>query len=157
MYSVNYPDTNYNSVLGILLSTKTNSPKTSSLPLADFWRPKRFESPEIKALCQKIGIKFEDLNPQKANYCFEYPTPAYENRESGKTHAYSKPSMTDLMILLNDEKGTRITIEAKYTEYVEDPKYSPLLGIWHEDKQHKKDILKCWIDYINDNGYGSIP
>lgn len=155
MYSIYSLKPNYEHVLDRLLSTKTNSTKTSSLPLADFWRPKRFESPEIKALCQKIGIKFEDLDPTKADYCFEYPTSAYEDVISKKTIEYSKSSMTDLMILLKDTKETRITIEAKYTEYVEDKKYSPLLGDWYEkEKTHKKKILDCWIKYIGT--YGKI-
>lgn len=157
MYSVNSLKPNYEQVLGILSSTKTNSSKTSSIPLADFWRPERFRCPEIKALCQELGIKFEDLAPQKADYCFEYPTPAYDDKNPGKTIEYSKPSMTDLMILLNDEKGTRITIEAKYTEYVEDKKYSPLLKDWYEkDKPHKEKILECWINYIKNRGCDHI-
>lgn len=63
------------------------------------------------------------------------------------------------MIRLNDEKGTRITIEAKYTEYVEDPKYSKLLKDWYEeDKPHKEKILQRWIDYIkkDERGCGHI-
>ncbi|MDE7090431.1 MAG: hypothetical protein K2O53_01745 [Bacteroidales bacterium] len=149
MYSVHYPCSRYEAILDILSSSKTNSSKTSSLPLADFWHPER--NGNLKdILFQKIGIK---LNPQKTEYCFEYQTPAYENGESGKTLRYSKPSMTDLMILLNDKEGTRITIEAKYTEY-EKNEYDPL-ETWYKDKPlHKTKILKCWLRYIN--GYGKI-
>lgn len=166
MYSVHHHAKNYKSVLGILSSTKTNSTKTSSLPLADFWRPERFK--EMEEFCNAINIKVESLNPEKADYYFEYPTPAYEDEKHENTIEFSKPSMTDLMIILN--KTTRITIEAKYTEYVEDSKYSPLLKSWYEkdipnektlqDKtkilENRKNILNCWIKYINNRGH-SIP
>lgn len=165
MYSVHHHAKNYESVLGILSSTSTNSSQTSSLPLADFWRPERFESPEIKALCQVIGIKFEDLDPKKkADYCFEYPTPAYKDDDYEETLDHSKPSMTDLMIFLKDKNKTRITIEAKYTEYGkngEEKKYTPFLQNWYDkddptDETRKKRmaILKRWTEYIDKSKCG---
>ena len=62
--------------------------------------------------------------------------------------------MTDLMILFKE--GARITIEAKYTEYVKEEEYTPILKDWYGNAEHKKAIIQCWIDYINRNGCGSI-
>ena len=151
MYSVHYPCCSYDQTLDVLSLTKTNSPKTSSLPLADFWHPERnfFQKED---LFRRIGAS--SLNLQEADYCFEYPTPAFQNRESGVTLPHSKSSMTDLMILLKE--GARITIEAKYTEYVKEEEYTPILDNWYQNKEHKKAIIQCWIDYINRSGCGSI-
>lgn len=148
MYSIYYPCQNYGQILDELAATKTNSAKTSSLPLADFWRPERNEV--IIKLFQRL--KIGEIDIKTANYCFEYPTPAYENRKTGKKLTYSKSSMTDLMILFGEK--TRITIEAKYTEYDKDTKYTPLLEEWYKKDYingapHRKEIIKCWLDYIN--------
>lgn len=151
MYSVHYPFNSYDQALDVLSLTKTNSPKTSSLPLADFWHPER-NILQKENLFRLIGA--DDLDQQKADYCFEYPTPAYQNRETGKTLAYSKSSMTDLMILFKE--GVRITIEAKYTEYVKEEEYTPILNDWYNKTDHKKAIIQCWIDYINQSGCGDI-
>lgn len=151
MYSVHYPCHSYDQTLDVLSLTKTNSPKTSSLPLADFWHPER-NTHQKEDLFRRIGVS--TLNKQIADYCFEYPTPAYKNRESGKTLAYSKSSMTDLMILFKE--GVRITIEAKYTEYVKEEEYTPILSDWYNKADHRKAIIQCWIDYIKRYGCGAI-
>ena len=147
MYSVYYPCHSYDQTLDVLSTTKTNSSKTSSLPLADFWHPDRNKTSK-KALFSKLEI---NQDPQLADYCFEYPTPAY-NSKNGRALPYSKPSMTDLMVIFGDD--TRITIEAKYTEYVKEAEYSPLLKDWYEKDYpdgapHRKPIIQCWIDYIH--------
>ena len=151
MYSVHYPCHNYDQTLDVLSTTKTNSVKTSSLPLADFWHPQRNHHLK-KSFFEKIGLGA--LNGQNADYCFEYPTSAYKDRKSGPTLAYSKSSMTDLMILF--EEGIRITIEAKYTEYVNGDLYKPVLDEWLENKAHKKKIAQCWLDYISTDGFGAV-
>lgn len=151
MYSVHYPCCSYDQTLDVLSLTKTNSPKTSSLPLADFWHPER-NNHQKEDLFRRIGAS--SLNRHDADYCFEYPTPAFQNRESGKTLAYSKSSMTDLMILFKE--GARITIEAKYTEYVKEEEYTPILNDWYGMADHKKAIIQCWIDYINKSGCGTL-
>lgn len=146
MFSVHYPCNNYDQILDVLSTTKTNSEKTSSLPLADFWHPERNKDIKENLFLKIVG----DRNPQ-ADYCFEYATPAFKNRKAGKTIQYSKSSMTDLMIFLGKE--CRITIEAKYTEFVKEAKYTPLLNEWLVDgKSHRKEIAQCWIDYIKDSG-----
>ena len=151
MYSVYYPCHSYDQTLDVLSTTKTNSPQTSSLPLADYWHPDRNRISK-KQLFSRLGIK---QNPQLADYCFEYPTPAYKDRKSGITIQYSKSSMTDLMIVFGAD--TRITVEAKYTEYVKEEVYSPLLKDWYgKGSYHKMDIIKCWIDYIHLNGRGEM-
>lgn len=151
MYSVHYPYYSYNQVLNALSSTKTNSPKTSSLPLADFWHPGR-NTLQKEDLFRRIGAG--NLNQQTADYCFEYPTPAYKNREIGKTLVYSKSSMTDLMILFKED--VRIAIEAKYTEYIKEKEYTPILNNWYDNVDHRKAIIQCWIDYINQSGCSDI-
>ncbi len=141
----------FNQVLDVLSTTKTNSSKTSSLPLADFWHPDRNKDLK-KELFSCLGIK---KDPQLADYCFEYPTPAYKNKKTGSTLQYSKPSMTDLMIIFGED--ARITIEAKFTEYKNEEGYSPLLKDWYkknhpdEEPRHRKSIIQCWIDYIHLN------
>ena len=62
--------------------------------------------------------------------------------------------MTDLMILFKE--GARITIEAKYTEYVKEEEYTPILNDWYGMADHKKAIIQCWIDYINKSGCGTL-
>lgn len=154
MYSAyNHPALDYKSVLEILKErSETNTSQTSSLPLAAFWYPKRNEN-QKNQLFQGIGMNNADIfDSQNVEYNFEYPTPAYDNKEPGKTLENSKPSMTDLMILLNDTEETRITIEAKYTEYVKGKNYDPL-KTWYKGKpQHKTNILECWINYIGKRG-----
>lgn len=140
MYYINYPTGEYDTVLEVLSHTHTNSIKTSSIPLADFWHPDR-NVKHKKVISREIQIDFT-----YANYCFEYPTPAYKNFESGKTLQYSKASMTDLMIFL---PGIQIAIEAKYTEYVRDEIYKPILKDWCNNEKHKKDIIGCWLHYIS--------
>lgn len=146
MYSVYYPCHSYDQTLDVLSTTKTNSHKTSSLPLADFWHPDRNKTSK-KELFSKLKIT---QDPRLADYCFEYPTPAYNS--NGRTLPYSKPSMTDLMVIFGED--IRITIEAKYTEYVKEAGYSPLLRDWYEKDYpggapHRKPIIQCWIDYIH--------
>lgn len=151
MFSIHYPNHNYGQILEYLSTTKTNSVKTSSLPLADFWHPER-NCLLKKELFDKIGVC--SLNFESADYCFEYPTPAYEDGESGKQLPYSRSSMTDLMIIFKD--GPRVTIEAKYTEFEKDKEYKPTLNNWLEKKPHKEAIAQCWLDYIFNNGFGEI-
>lgn len=151
MFSIYYPCRNYDRILDVLSTTKTNSEKTSSLPLADFWYPNRNDKQKNDFL-KHIGI--DNLITTKADYCFEYPTPAYENGKFGKTLPYSKPSMTDLTVFLEDKY--RITIEAKYTEFVKDSQYKPLLKQWLDGKEHRQSIAQCWIDYIYKSKYGNI-
>lgn len=151
MYSVHYPCRSYDQILDVLSNTTTHSKKTSSLPLADFWHPAR--NLQLKQdMLRHMGI--DALEDNAVDYCFEYPTPAFKDRKSGKTIIHSKSSMTDLMIILGDTG--RITIEAKYTEYVKESVYTPLLGDWNNGSEHRKDIIQCWIDYIHDNGFGDI-
>lgn len=151
MYTMHYLCHSYDQTLEALSLTKTNSHKTSSLPLADFWHPER-NMLQKKDLFRHIGLDMQ--NWMNADYYFEYATPAFKNRESGQMIAYSKPSMTDLMII--SRENTRITIEAKYTEYVNKEEYTPILSTWYGGADHKKEIIQCWIDYINRSGCGSI-
>ncbi len=87
MFSVHYPCHNYDQILDVLATTKTNSTKTSSLPLADFWHPDRNQL-QKKDFFRLINQEYFD--PKIADYCFEYPTPAYRNSKSGKTLPHSR-------------------------------------------------------------------
>ena len=147
MFYVHYPIHGYDQVLDVLSTTKTNSSMTSSIPLADFWHPDR-NLPQKEYIIRCLGLDAKNLN--EADYCFEYPTPAFLNRKCGKTIRYSKASMTDLMILLGESR--RVTIEAKYTEYAKSDKYAPILNEWCNGAEHRKKIIQCWIDYIKHGG-----
>jgi hypothetical protein len=135
----------YDSVLDIFSMTKVNSEKTSSLPLAEFWNPRnKCLTGFIGKLKEKIGCDFVYENAQKF---FEYPTYALDNQ--GKNIPYSKPSMTDLMII--DQKY-QIAIESKYTEYVKSDYQT--IESWRKDKSEnsrKDEVLKAWCNYITNS------
>lgn len=146
MYSVFRPINHYDQVLDVLSMTHINSVKTSSIPLADFWHPER-NLKQKERVIKKLGISD---NNEYTQYCFEYPTRAYKNRKNGQKLKYSQSSMTDLMIITS--KTRRVTIEAKYTEYVKDKEYNPKLADWYDNSTHRKDIIQCWLDYIYQSG-----
>ncbi len=87
----------YNTILDLLSHAKINSFRTSTIPLAQYWK-KTDEG--LATLAKLLNVKLDH-----ADLMFECPTPSYENNRS---------SMTDLMIQSGEYK---IAIEAKYTEY----------------------------------------
>lgn len=120
-----------------------NSARTSSLPLAQFWRPNDLG----ERINQIRGLKEEEVKralSEPAKRCFEYPTLLPDGCE-GK----GKPSMTDLM-LLSDRY--RIAIEAKYTEYLgSGSAYRPLIKDWKkENLKNRTKVLSGWLCHIGD-------
>ena len=129
----------YKDVLSCLSTTKVNSFMTSSLPLAQFWEPTK----NLNSFISELKKKGLDLSESKAY--FEYPT---ECEKNGKSLKYSKPSMTDLMII-NDK--FQIAIEAKYTEYSES--HYDTVAEWNKDNEdHKNKIKERWFDYLKEAG-----
>ncbi|MBO4508311.1 MAG: hypothetical protein J5747_06690 [Spirochaetaceae bacterium] len=129
----------YKDVLTCLATTKVNSYKTSSLPLAEFWNPDK-----QKKNLDKFIKKLEEngLSIAEGNRFFEYPTPC---RDENGDLPHSKPSMTDLMII-NDK--FQVAIEAKYTEY-SDSSYQTIKD-WEKGESHKTKIKEQWFKYILD-------
>ena len=115
-----------------------NSERTSSLPLVQFWKPQGKEkklNSWADTLLKKCGITPSDVE----KLMFEYPVPV--NKGKGKS------SMTDLMII---SKSHVVAIEAKWTECKK--KYE-LISEWTtggKDKRNREEVLKGWIQYIND-------
>ena len=119
-----------------------NSAKTSSLPLAQFWRPHDLE----ERINHIRGSKEDEVKralSEPAKRCFEYPTLLPDGYGKGK------PSMTDLM-LLSDRY--RIAIEAKYTEYLgSGSTYRPLIRDWKkENLDNRTKVLAGWLCHIGD-------
>lgn len=128
----------YDDVLTCLSTTKVNSYKTSSLPLAQFWGP----SKDLDRFILKLK-KEQDIDVSEVNAYFEFPT---ECEKEGKRLPYSKPSMTDLM-LKNDK--VQIAIEGKYTEYSESH-YETIKEWNRNNEEHKENIKKNWFSYLID-------
>lgn len=143
MNEVNYyfGNGNYKDVLACMATTKVNSYKTSSLPLAQFWNPANKELSRFLVKCNKEG-----LDISLGNRYFEYPTPCVDYK--GEELLYSYPSMTDLMIL---NEAYQVAIEAKYTEYSESH-YETIAEWLGEGLPHKKAIKQRWFDYITECG-----
>ncbi len=114
-YFFGFPKGTYSEVLAELRRTRVNSCRTSSIPLADFWRPENLE--KIKALFASLLPGFD---PASALKFFEFPTEAVQG---GKT--IGSPSMTDIMVIA---PGIQMAIEGKFTEYVKG--HEQTIGEW---------------------------
>ncbi len=121
-----------------------NSERTSSLPLVQFWKPQgkgKGLNSWAKTLLEKCGEAPSDVE----KFMFEYPVPV----KKGK----GKSSMTDLMII---SKSRAIAIEAKWTEC---EKEYERISAWKKegkDKTNREEVLKGWIQYINDYAESDI-
>ncbi len=136
-YFFGNPDGNFNQALDSLSHTKINSFKTSSIPLAGFWKPSKELNTFFEQFKNKTGFDLADSKKY-----FEYPTDCLD--EKGKRLPHSRSSMTDLM-LIND--SYKIAIEAKYTEYSKS-NYE-LISEWNkENADHKNAIKENWFNYI---------
>ncbi len=120
-------DNDYESIIDMFSGSKINSVRTSSLPLLAFWKNTEERLGEL--------LKFLKIISKQNLLCFEYPTSS-----GGK----GKSSMTDLMILSNNNK---IAIEAKFTEVNE--KHKTIVDwLITGNKENKKDVLSRWINII---------
>lgn len=148
MYNFNYffgsTENTYEKVLDSLSTTEVHSFKTSSIPLADFWKPDN--AFYINQLLSKIGWTIQEF--ENANKIFEFPVKAQINNLLVKN---SRPSMTDLMIRYNDGcvvSEKQIAIEGKFTEDLYET-----IEDWKKSKyanSNKEDVLKAWYSYIKD-------
>ena len=118
----------YDLILDYYSGTKINSIKTSSVPLAQYWK-----KPE-KAL--KILSKYLNIPIENTEIYFEYPT---------KSFGKNRSSMSDIMIISDRIK---IAIEAKYTEYKK-MKYQTIKDWKKEgDSDNRDQVLNHWMKII---------
>ena len=120
--------TNYNLILDYYSGTKINSIKTSSVPLAQYW--KKTEK-ALKILSEKLQNRIDNVE-----IYFEYPTKSAGNNRS---------SMSDIMIISDEFK---IAIEAKYTEYKK-MKYQSIKD-WKKEtySDNREQVLNHWKKMI---------
>ena len=151
-YFFGFPKGTYLEVLAELRRTRVNSCKTSSIPLADFWRPENLG--KIRAL---FAPHLTGFDPASALKFFEFPTEAVQD---GKT--IGSPSMTDIMVIA---PGVQMAIEGKFTEYVKGRERT--VGEWLEAKMaeevgghwtpasreaYLRKVLRAWFGYIRQTG-----
>jgi hypothetical protein len=130
----NPKDNDYDIILDYFSGTKINSIKTSSVPLAQYWKDYQHG---ISVLSSKLNIN--DIN---ASLFFEYPTKSFKSNKS---------SMTDLMILCDNYK---IAIEAKYTEY-EKTIYESVKS-WYKKNmtENRLNVLNHWKGVLSNYSSG---
>jgi hypothetical protein len=151
-YFFGFPKGTYSEVLAELRRTRVNSCKTSSIPLADFWRPENLD--RIKAM---FAPHLPGFDPASALKFFEFPTEAVHD---GKP--IGSPSMTDIMVIA---PGIQMAIEGKFTEYVKGRDQT--IGEWLEAKMaeevgghwtpasreaYLRNVLRAWFGYIRQTG-----
>ena len=122
----NGKNNDYSIILDHYSSTKINSIKTSSIPLAQDWKKTSRRLDEIE---RNTVIGFS--NP---SVFFEYPT---------KSYARNPSSMSDIMVI---DKNTKVAIEGKFTEY--DHSEYQSVGVWLEEKNrsdNRKKVLDHWL------------
>jgi hypothetical protein len=123
---------NYDAALGKFAGTKINSAKTSSIPLAQFWKD---TATQLRVLDNHLGFGLE-LDDSVLD--FEYSTAPVQGAAA---------SMTDLMILPEKAKQVKIAIEAKYTEYAKAEEKT--VEKWlKDDSDNKKTVLQGWWNMI---------
>lgn len=138
-YSCGQKTDGYREAVSALAATSVKTYRTSSIPLADFWRPEN-----LAEIGKALGLHIPGLDLCNADKEFECPT---EPVLGGKV--VGSPSMTDLMI--RDCKH-QIAIEGKYTEYAWGP--CETLGEWlvkkpsGHDIAKRRRIAKAWLAMI---------
>jgi len=127
----------YDTILDQLSCTKYKTYRTSSIPLAQFW----------KNTDEKLSLLFNSINVlyDSPLLCFEYPTKPL--------NGIGKASMTDLMIINNNIK---IAIEAKFTEYKK-AKKPKLVNKWLFEglvQDNRNAVLGYWKSLIDNLSKG---
>ena len=117
-----------------------NSERTSSLPLAQFWKEENLKDrvKNLETICPGITIL-----PAGSELYFEYGISVPDGYGRGKA------SMTDLMII---SKQHAIAIEAKYTEVAK--RYETIKS-WLKksskaDDNNRVKVLNGWLKYISE-------
>ena len=151
-YFFGFPKGTYSEVLRELGRTKVNSCKTSSIPLADFWRPEN-----LGKIQELFAPHLPGFDPASALKFFEFPTEAVHD---GKP--IGSPSMTDIMVIA---PGIQMAVEGKFTEYVKGREQT--VGEWLEAKMaeevgghwtpasrkaYLRYVLRAWFGYIRETG-----
>ena len=132
----------YEKALDGLYTTEVHSFKTSSIPLAEFWKPEN--SFYINQLLRRIGWTAQEFDISRK--IFEFPVKPRINNQNVKK---ARPSMTDLMIRYKDINGfseKQIAVEGKFTEDLYET-----ISEWKNSKSansNKDDVLKSWYSYI---------
>ena len=141
-YSCGY-ENGYGAAVSTLAQTTVHTYRTSSISLADFWRPEN-----LPAIGRIFGRCLPELDVTAAEKVFEFPTkPVCDGKVVGD------PSMTDLM--LRDDRH-QVAIEGKYTEYAWGP--CETLDDWLCKKPvryggaHRRRIAAAWLDMIKRSG-----
>jgi|SRR3972149_1860479 len=134
----------YDLILDYFSGTKIHSIKTSSVPLAQYWKQ---TEKRITSVSRILNENLHDVD-----IYFEYPT-----RSLGR----SKSSMSDIMIFA---KNIKIAIEGKYTEYKK-TNYQEINNWLKENKEYRLKVLDHWkemiIPFVNSsldiNEIGRLP
>lgn len=151
-YFFGFPKGSYAEVLAELRRTRVNSCKTSSIPLADFWRPGH-----LAQIQDVFAPHLPGFDPASALKFFEFPTEAVRD---GKP--IGSPSMTDIMVIA---PGVQMAIEGKFTEYVKGRDQTigewmavkmaeKVGGHWTPDsrKTYLRNVLRAWFGHIRQAG-----
>lgn len=151
-YFFGFPKGTYSEVLAELRRTRVNSCKTSSIPLADFWRPEN-----LGKIQELFASHLSGFDPASALKFFEFPTEAVHDDKT-----IGSPSMTDIMVIA---PGVQMAVEGKFTEYVKGRDQT--VGEWLEAKMaeevgghwtpasreaHLRNVLRAWFGYIRQTG-----
>ena len=146
-YSCGHKTDGYREAMSALVETQVNTYRTSSILMADFWRPEN-----LAEIGKAVGRRLPGLDLADAEKVFECPTePVLDGEVVGGA------SMTDLMIR---DARHQIAIEGKYTEYAWGP--SETLNEWLSKKPTGSDIAKrrhiakAWLDMIGRAGCTGI-
>lgn len=118
----------YSVILDYYSGTQISSDRTSSVPLAQYWKAYPRRLLEIE---HQTGLSL--LHPQ---IHFEYATESLGNANA---------SMSDVMILAD---GVRIAIEAKFTEFAKNGFQT--IGGWLStgNKENRRRVLDHWVNMI---------
>jgi hypothetical protein len=104
----------YDSALDIFSTTKVNSEKTSSLPLADFWTPRNAELAKfIRDLKSEIGDNFDYENAQKF---FEYPTLPRDEKDKTTPYQFLHRAASACYFTENNKKKPILIYQLFYDE-----------------------------------------
>lgn len=139
-YSCGHRADGYSDAVCALADTKVGTYRTSSIPMADFWRPEN-----LAEIGKTIKRRIPGLDLGNADKIFECPTEPVLNGE-----VVGDASMTDLMIR---DGRYQVAIEGKYTEYVWGP--CETLNKWLFKKPTGRDVAKhrriarAWLDMIS--------
>jgi len=130
----------YEILLDHFSGLNTNSIRTSTIPLVQFWKDTNQRTKQL------LDALKESTN--SVTLCFEYPT------VSPKGHG--KASMTDLMVICGNSK---IAIEAKFTEYLPENGHPENIEGWLQKgtSDNRQQVLEGWTSLIEPFSQGINP